>query len=90
MVLSNAEPVKAAMKVSGRINEIKPDERMANITHGPLVDIGMPGMTMDFSVDEMLNPSKLPIGTDLTLLLRQNPDFSLTLVGISSEQDVGQ
>ena len=41
----------------------------------------MPGMTMDFTIDEAVSMDTLPVGEDVKLLLRQNPDFSMTLVG---------
>jgi Cu(I)/Ag(I) efflux system membrane fusion protein len=55
-----------------------------------MMEIGMPGMTMDFVIDPMLDAATLPEGDEVTLLLRRNPDFSLTLVGVASASEVTQ
>lgn len=90
MVLSAAAPVAPPMEVAGRINVIDPAARTATITHGPMAEIGMPGMTMDFAIGESLDPATLPLGTDLTLLIRRNPDLSMTLVGVVETRGVTQ
>ncbi|HSG55182.1 MAG TPA: copper-binding protein, partial [Paracoccaceae bacterium] len=63
---------------------------MANITHGPMTQIGMPGMTMDFAIDPTVDASALPEGNEVTLLLKRNPDFTLTLVGVARAPEVTQ
>ena len=67
-----------------------PASGMANITHGPMVDIGMPGMTMDFALDEAVDPADLPLGAEVMLLLRRDPDFSMTLIGIVGGPELTQ
>jgi len=86
MVLAKAEPVAPPMEVRGTINAVDTDAGTANITHGPMTEIGMPGMTMDFAVDPALGTSDLPLDREITLLLRRNPDFSMTLVGTRLEE----
>ena len=90
MILSAAEPIVPPMEVSGTINAVDEAAGMANITHGPMMEIGMPGMTMDFAVDPSLDVAALPEGDEVTLLLKRNPDFSLTLVGIAPASEVTQ
>lgn len=90
MVLTAAEPVTPPMEVSGTINAVDPETGMANITHGPMIDIGMPGMTMDFAVSDEIDAENLPLGQEVNLLLHRNPDFSLTLVGTSALEVVSQ
>ena len=90
MILAAVEPIIAPMEVPGTINTIDPAARMANITHGPMIEIGMPGMTMDFAVDPSVDISALPEGEDVTLLLKRNPDFSMTLVGVAAAPEVTQ
>ncbi|WP_068119585.1 efflux RND transporter periplasmic adaptor subunit [Tropicimonas marinistellae] len=90
MVLAAAEPVAPPMKVSGQINSVDLDARMANVTHGPMVEIGMPGMTMDFAISDEVELAELPVGTELTLLLDRNPDFSMTLVGVTATESLTQ
>ncbi|MFK7869966.1 MAG: efflux RND transporter periplasmic adaptor subunit [Roseobacter sp.] len=81
MILKTVEPVMPPMEVSGTINSVDAAAGMANISHGPMTEIGMPGMTMDFALEENLDPQSLPLNTEVTLLLHRNPDFSMTLVG---------
>lgn len=83
MILSAADPVTPPIEVTGTINTVDPAARMANITHGPMMDIGMPGMTMGFAVDPLVDLSSLPVGQEINLLLSRNPDFSMTLVGFA-------
>ena len=85
MVLTGADPVAPPMEVSGRIYGLDPGAGIANITHGPMTEIGMPGMTMDFTIDPSVDAATLPQGEDVTLLLERNPDFTLTLVGIRAQ-----
>ena len=90
MVLANAEPKQPPMEVSGTINAVDPDARKANISHGPMTEIGMPGMTMDFAIADDIDPAALPTGEEVTLLLHRNPDFSMTLVGTAATRRVSQ
>jgi Cu(I)/Ag(I) efflux system membrane fusion protein len=90
MVLAAAEVPKPPIEVNGTINAIDLATGMANITHGPMVDIGMPGMTMDFAVAPARAAGDLPLAQDITLLMTRNADFSLTLVGVADDQQVGQ
>ena len=90
MVLASAEPKQPPMEVSGTINAVDPDTRTANVTHGPMAEIGMPGMTMDFAIADDIDPAALPTGEEVTLLLHRNPDFSMTLVGTAATRSVSQ
>lgn len=90
MVLADATPIAPPLQVSGRINSIDPNARTANVTHGPMTEIGMPSMTMDFPVAEGVDVTNLPVGTDVSLLLRRNPDFSMTLLEVTLDGSVTQ
>ncbi|MGB5863138.1 MAG: efflux RND transporter periplasmic adaptor subunit [Sulfitobacter sp.] len=90
MLLAAAEPMVPPMEVSGKINAVDPETGMANITHGPMKEIGMPGMTMDFVIDAGLDLGSLPVGQEVALQLHRNPDFSMTLIGIAAAVEVGQ
>ena len=85
MVLASAEPHPAPITVTGTINSIS--NGTANITHGPIADIGMPGMTMDFAVKDGLDPAALPIGREAVIMMQQGEDLSLTVIGT---EDLGQ
>ena len=86
MILRQAEPVAAPMEVRGTINAVDLETGMANISHGPMTEIGMPGMTMDFALDAALDPGSLPVGNEIVLQLHRNADFSMTLVGTRAQE----
>ena len=90
LILAAADAITPPMEVSGKINSVDPLAGMANITHGPMMEIGMPGMTMDFAVDPSVDVAALPAGEEVTLLLKRNPDFSMTLIGIARPADMLQ
>ena len=81
--MSAAEELTPPTEVTGTINAIDLATNMANITHGPMMDIGMPGMTMDFAIDPSVDVAALPMDQEINLLLTRNPDFSMTLVGFA-------
>ncbi|MFU8778099.1 MAG: efflux RND transporter periplasmic adaptor subunit [Roseovarius sp.] len=90
MILTAAEPAQPPMQVRGTINSLDPDKHRANITHGPITDIGMPGMTMDFAIAPELDAGDLPVGREIELRLARNPDLSLTLVGVAPAPELLQ
>ena len=45
---------------------------------------------MDFPLAEELEISQLTVGTDVTLILRRNPDFSMTLIDVVRDGRVTQ
>lgn len=85
MVLASAEPRPAPITVTGTINSMS--DGTANITHGPIAAIGMPGMTMDFAVADGLDPAALPIGLETVIVMEQGEDLSLTVIGT---EELGQ
>ena len=82
LVLSDVEPKPAPMQVVGQVNSVDAERGTANVTHGPLAEIGMPGMTMDFPLGAGVDPAQLPVGTDVALFIEKGADFSLTLIGV--------
>jgi membrane fusion protein, copper/silver efflux system len=86
MVLTEVKPSSPPMEVNGTINSVDVATGKANVTHGPMTEIGMPGMTMDFTLDPALEPESLPIGKEVKLLLHRNEDFSMTLVGTRTQE----
>ena len=81
-MLLAAKPKAAPLRVAGTVNSVDAAARTANVTHGPMTEIGMPGMTMEFALDASVDPAGLPIGQEVQLLLEQGEDFSLTLIGV--------
>lgn len=53
------------------------------ITPGPMIETGMPGITMVFVIDPSVDAAALSRGEARKLLLRRNADFSMTLVGVA-------
>jgi Cu(I)/Ag(I) efflux system membrane fusion protein len=90
IVLTSAEAKPKPMMVSGTINVIDQDKRIANITHGPMKEIGMPGMTMDFQIAPDLEVNSLPASQEMMLLFERNDDFSLTLIGVVDDGKMNQ
>jgi len=82
-VLDAVEKKAEPMSVTGTINSVDAEAGMVNITHGPIAAIGMPGMTMDFALAGDVDPADLPVGQETGLLLMQDADMSLSLVGTS-------
>lgn len=82
LVLSGVEPKPAPMKAMGKVNSVDVERGTANVTHGPLAEIGMPGMTMDFPLGPDIDPAQLPVGTDVALFIEKGADFSLTLISV--------
>lgn len=80
-----AEGRPIPIEVRGTVNSVQAETRTANVTHGPLVEIGMPGMTMDFPLGEGLSPGAIAAGREAVLVFERGPDFSLTLVSVGSE-----
>lgn len=77
------EPAKPPMEVPGTVNSLDPAAGKANVTHGPMAEIGMPGMTMDFALADGLAAADLPLGEEITLLISMNPEtFEMTLEGV--------
>lgn len=76
------KPAAPPMRVQGVVNSVDPASRKANVTHGPIREIGMPGMTMDFPLAAGVDPAALPVGRETVLELEKGADFSLTIVGV--------
>lgn len=69
--------------VKGVVNSIDPNNVTANLTHGPIKEIGMPGMTMDFKLAPNVSLDALPIGVETGVLLSMNPEtFEMVIEGI--------
>ncbi|WP_342456304.1 efflux RND transporter periplasmic adaptor subunit [Phaeobacter gallaeciensis] len=90
LILSSAEPVNPPVQVIGSINEIDADARTANITHGPILEIGMPGMTMNFAIAPELAAKGLTVGQESVLLMSRDASNMLTLVDVAPVQGEDQ
>lgn len=82
MILTSYQTTAAPIEVMGTINSIDLAAGTANVTHGPISAIGMPGMTMDFPLDGISDPASLPLGKETGLLLSQGQDMTLSLRGL--------
>lgn len=86
MVLSEVRAKNPVYRVTGQVDAIDLAARKATITHGPIVEIGMPGMTMEFPLHDNLTADALPLGTELTFRMERAPDFSLTVIGVGGAE----
>lgn len=86
MVLSEVRAKNPVYRVAGRVDGIDIAGRKATITHGPISEIGMPGMTMEFPLHESVSADALPLGTDLVFSMERAPDFSLTVIGVGETE----
>ena len=83
MALVGFDAPEPMMRVSGTINAINATKGTANVTHGPMQEIGMPGMTMDFALSDKVPADTLPVGEEMTLLISMDPaTFEMTLEGV--------
>ncbi len=84
MTLAGFDAPEPPMQVSGTINAIDATKGTANVTHGPMQKIGMPGMTMEFALADKLPAESLPLGEETTLLISMDPaTFEMTLEGVA-------
>ena len=63
-------PVRAF--ASGRVDDVNLSERRLRVTHGPIDQLGWPGMTMEFDVDSQVDLSTFAVGQDIRFVLRQD------------------
>ncbi len=79
---STTDTNPAPITATGTINNIDEVARIANVTHGPIEAIGMPGMTMEFPLAEGLDPAALPVGQEVKIEMTQGEGMMLTITGI--------
>lgn len=70
------------------INEVMLDERKLNITHGELTPWDMPGMTMDFMVDDEIDMSVLKVGMDIHIEVTQTEMGMFSIMTIHSQESM--
>ncbi|MBY6059012.1 efflux RND transporter periplasmic adaptor subunit [Leisingera daeponensis] len=90
LVLSSAGPASSPIRVLGAINKIDLEASTANITHGPIAEIGMPGMTMNFAISPEMAVEDLKMGQESVLLMTRDASNMLTLVGAAPVQEADQ
>jgi Cu(I)/Ag(I) efflux system membrane fusion protein len=59
---------------SGWVDSMDIQERKIVVTHGPIDQLGWPGMTMEFDVSEQVDMSALEVGGDIQFALLQQHD----------------
>lgn len=58
---------------SATVNEVLPDERMVNLTHGPLDAFNMMGMTMNFMVAEGIDITQFKVSQEVHVEIVKTP-----------------
>ncbi len=66
-----ASAVEPALWGEGVVNAVRPAEGKVNLDHDPIEALGWPSMTMDFSLDETVDPAALRPGQRIRFELRQ-------------------
>jgi Cu(I)/Ag(I) efflux system membrane fusion protein len=84
MVLKGAESTASPIIVSARIVAVDAATRTATVAHGPIAEIGMPGMTMDFPLAEGLDPETLPVEREGTATFHRPDGLSMALAGFEA------
>ena len=71
----------------GKVNMILSAERKVNITHGPVADLGWPGMTMDFRLADEVSLDGIEAGSEVTFQLRKTADGGYEIVSMALSHD---
>ena len=70
----------------GWIDSLNVEDRKMVVTHGPIDQIGWPGMTMSFDVSQQVDISTLSIGQDIQFSLQQTHDGAFVIEQVSARQ----
>lgn len=79
------EPDQPPIEVGGVIDAVDAQARTATISHDDILEIGMPGMTMDFPLAKGLDPADLPVGKRVRLHLVRKGPMQLVLAEATPE-----
>ena len=82
--MAEEAPSTPPITVEGRIEAVDPEARTATIDHGPIKEIGMPGMTMDFALSDAVDPADLPTGQDLSLTFLRPDGMAMVLDAVEA------
>lgn len=69
-------------KVKGVINKIDPSNKLLNVTHEPVKELGWPKMTMDLPVTSKVDLSQLNIGDSVHFILKQGRDKKFRIIKV--------
>ena len=85
--MEEAEEVPNAVWTNAKVNSVMPDHKMVNLDHGAIDDWGWPEMTMDFTVANDIDISKLSAGMSLHLQITngESGDYVITTIHIVDE-----
>lgn len=71
MVLATAAHAAELYPASGRINRVDTQRGEVNVTHGPIAELGWPGMTMAFPVADKAATRSLKVGETVRFWLEK-------------------
>jgi Cu(I)/Ag(I) efflux system membrane fusion protein len=85
--MEEPEEMPSTVWTSATINSVMPSHKMINIDHGEIDDWGWPSMTMDFTVDDDIDITKLKAGMSLHLQITKldTGDYLVTTIHIVDE-----
>ena len=70
-----------------KTDAIDAEARTANISHDDIAEIGMPGMTMNFPLDEALDPDQVAVGQRVLIGFRRSGGMQLEVVSVRPEAE---
>ena len=75
---------------NGRVDAIDREKDRIRVSHGPIDQIGWPGMTMDFNVLPGVDLSGIKEGQDIRFILRQQHagEYAIEQLGVNSTEQV--
>lgn len=82
--MAQAQPQQAtAPKASGTVNSVDAGGRKVNVTHGPIPQIGWPGMTMDLAVSDKVDLKSVKPGDKVEFTIKQGSEGIYMIDSIS-------
>jgi Cu(I)/Ag(I) efflux system membrane fusion protein len=86
--MEEPEDVPSTVWTRATINSVMPDHKMVNLDHGEIDDWGWPSMTMDFTVADDIDISKLKAGMSLHLQITKldSGDYLITTIHVMDEK----
>lgn len=85
--MEEAETVPSTVWTTATVNSVMPSHKMVNLDHGQIEDWGWPSMTMDFTVDDDIDITKLKVGMSLHLQITKldSGEYVITTIHIMDE-----
>lgn len=77
----------SSAKVTGVVNSVDIENRILNISRGPIDKWNRPAATMDFHVAENINMQSINVGDEVTFVFEIKDEFTITEITSAQEND---